>query len=58
MPSQVPTASPGDGSRVFVALASDWFKCGWKIGTFLSAGLTNGYEPPLSPTVSAPVVRI
>src|SRR5262249_56842882 len=30
LPSQVPAASPGDGSRVFVALAGDWFKCGGK----------------------------
>lgn len=30
LPSQVPAASPGDGSRVFVASASDWFKCGGK----------------------------
>src|SRR5262249_16795514 len=28
LPSRVPAPSPGNGSRLFVALASDWFKCG------------------------------
>ena len=27
---QVPAPSPGNGSRLFVALAIDWFKCDWE----------------------------
>src|SRR5262249_43716631 len=32
LPSHGPAPPPGDGSRLFVALALDWFKCDGKNG--------------------------